>query len=427
MHKILVITYYWPPAGGPGVQRWLKFVKYLRDFGIEPIVYIPQNPSYPIIDENLVSEIPEGIQILKQPIKEPYAWASLLSKKKTKTISSGIIQEKKPSIVEKTLLWIRGNLFIPDARKFWVKPSIKYLSEVIEKEGIKTIITSGPPHSLHLIGLGLKEQREIQWITDFRDPWTSIGYHKKLRLSKSSEKKHKALERAVLVGCDKIVVTSTITKTEFEQITSKPIDVITNGFDETLDSIALDTDFTISHVGSLLTGRNPIALWKALKELIEENVAFKNQLKIKLTGVVGEEVVESIRSNGLDSYVQHLGYLSHEKVLEIQQKSQVLLLLEIDSEETKGIIPGKLFEYLNAKRPILAVGPKGWEAGKIVEETGSGEICNQSDKTALKNVLLNWFDKYEKGALHFNSKGIEKYHRKELTKALANFIQWESS
>nr|WP_298926992.1 glycosyltransferase family 4 protein [uncultured Allomuricauda sp.] len=427
MHKILVITYYWPPAGGPGVQRWLKFVKYLRDFGIEPIVYIPQNPSYPIIDENLVSEIPEGIQILKQPIKEPYAWASLLSKKKTKTISSGIIQEKKPSIVEKTLLWIRGNLFIPDARKFWVKPSIKYLSEVIEKEGIKTIITSGPPHSLHLIGLGLRQQQEIQWITDFRDPWTSIGYHKKLRLSKSSERKHKALEREVLVGCDKVVVTSAITKMEFEQITSKPIEVITNGFDETLDSIALDTDFTISHVGSLLTGRNPIELWKALKELIEDNEAFKNQLKIKLTGVVGEEVVESIRSNGLGTYVQHLGYLSHEKVLEIQQKSQVLLLLEIDSEETKGIIPGKLFEYLNAKRPILAVGPKGWEAGKIVEETGSGEICNQSDKTALKNVLLNWFDKYEKEALHFNSKGIEKYHRKELTKALTNFIQWESS
>lgn len=427
MHKILVITYYWPPAGGPGVQRWLKFVKYLRNFGIEPIVYIPQNPSYPIIDENLVSEIPEGIQILKQPIKEPYAWASLLSKKKTKTISSGIIQEKKPSIVEKTLLWIRGNLFIPDARKFWIKPSIKYLSEVIEKEEIKTIITSGPPHSLHLIGLGLKKQQEIQWITDFRDPWTSIGYHNKLRLSKSSERKHKALERAVLVGCDKVVVTSATTKTEFEQITSKPIEVITNGFDETLDSIALDTDFTISHVGSLLTGRNPIALWKALKELVEENVAFKNQLKIQLAGVVGEEVVESIRSYGLDSYVQRLGYLSHEKVLKIQQRSQVLLLLEIDSEETKGIIPGKLFEYLNAKRPILAVGPNGWEAGKIVEETGSGQICNQSDKTALKNVLLNWFDKYETGALHFNSEGIEKYHRKELTKVLANFIQWESS
>lgn len=427
MRKVLVITYYWPPAGGPGVQRWLKFVKYLRDFNIEPIVYIPLNPSYPITDENLVYEVPEGIQILKQPIKEPYTWASLLSKKKTRTISSGIIQEKKPSTVEKFLLWIRGNLFIPDARKFWIKPSVKYLSGVIEKEGIETVITTGPPHSLHLIGLGLKEKHQIQWITDFRDPWTSIGYHKKLRLSKSSQRKHKTLERNVLSSTDKIVVTSITTKTEFEQITSKPIRVITNGFDETLEAISLDTDFTVSHIGSLLTGRNPVALWKALKELIEENETFKNHLKIQLAGVVGEEVLETIRTYELDLYVERLGYLSHEKVLQVQQKSQVLLLLEIDSEETKGIIPGKLFEYLNAKRPILAIGPNGWEAGNIVLETSSGRVCRQSDKTALKNVLLDWFGKYEKGALHFNSKGIEMYHRKELTKALANFIQWESS
>ncbi|UII79749.1 glycosyltransferase family 4 protein [Flagellimonas sp. CMM7] len=427
MRKVLVITYYWPPAGGPGVQRWLKFVKYLRDFNIEPIVYIPQNPSYPITDKNLVHEVPEGVQILKQPIKEPYTWASLVSKKKTQTISSGIIQEKKPSTVEKLLLWIRGNLFIPDARKFWIKPSVKYLSRVIEKQGIETIITTGPPHSLHLIGLRLKEKHQIQWITDFRDPWTSIGYHKKLRLSKSSKRKHKALERSVLNATDKIVVTSDTTKREFEQITNKPIQVITNGYDEILDAVSLDSGFTISHIGSLLTGRNPIALWQALKELIEGDETFKNHLKIQLAGVVGEEVLETIRTYGLDSYVEYLGYLSHEKVLQVQQKSQVLLLLEIDSEETKGIIPGKLFEYLNAKRPILAIGPNEWEAGNIVLETSSGKVCKQSDKTALKNVLLEWFGKYKKGTLHFNSKGIEMYHRKELTKALANFIQWESS
>ncbi|PWL39051.1 glycosyl transferase family 1 [Flagellimonas aquimarina] len=427
MRKVLVITYYWPPAGGPGVQRWLKFVKYLKGFNIEPIVYVPRNPSYPILDENLISEIPEGIQILKQPIKEPYSWASLLSKKKTQTISSGIIQERKVSTVEKILLWIRGNLFIPDARKFWVKPSIKYLSEIIKKEEIKTIVTSGPPHSLHLIGLGLKEQQEIHWITDFRDPWTSIGYHKKLRLTKSSERKHKELEKRVLNSADKIVVTSDTTKREFEQITNKPIQVITNGYDEILDAVSLDPNFTISHIGSLLTGRNPIALWQAIKELVEEHETFKSHLKIQLAGVVGEEVVKSIRKYGLDSYTKHLGYLSHEKVLDVQQSSQVLLLLEIDSEETKGIIPGKLFEYLNAKRPILAVGPNGWEAGTIVKETNSGEVCRQNDKTVLKNVLLDWFGKYEKGELQFNSKEIEKYHRKELTKALANFIQWESS
>ncbi len=422
MRKILVIAYYWPPAGGPGVQRWLKFVKYLPDFGFEPIVYVPENPSYPIMDEKLVSEIPGSVKILKKPIREPYSWASLLSKKKTKTISSGIIKEKDPSFMEKILLWIRGNFFIPDARKLWVTPSISYLAKVIADEGIQTIITTGPPHSLHLIGLGLKKKYNIQWIADFRDPWTSIGYHKKLRLTESSRLKHKALEKGVLLRADKIVVTSNTTKTEFEAITPKPIKVITNGFDDELKPRELDSKFTISHIGSLLTGRNPLGLWQALQELIAENEAFKNAIKIQLAGVVGEEVLQSIKDFGLDDYVEQLGYLSHDKVLETQQKSQLLLLLEIDSEETKGIIPGKLFEYLNAKRPILAIGPKGWEAGAMVEQHKAGNTCLHGEVKRLKNVLLDAFHQYEKGTLICHSERVEQYHRKALMESLAKFI-----
>ncbi len=421
MQKILVIAYYWPPAGGPGVQRWLKFVKYLPDFDFEPIVYVPENPSYPIVDEKLVAEVPD-VKLLKQPIKEPYAWASLLSKKKTKTISSGIIKEKDPSFVEKLLLWVRGNFFIPDARKLWVKPSISYLAKVIADEGIQTIITTGPPHSLHLIGLGLKKKYNIQWIADFRDPWTSIGYHKKLRLTKFAQQKHKALEKKVLVSADKVVVTSQTTKAEFEQITPKPIKVITNGFDDELQPVSLDSAFTISHIGSLLTGRNPLGLWQAIQELMEENEAFKKHTKIQLAGVVGEEVLQSTQKFGVDDHVEQLGYLSHDKVLETQQKSQLLLLLEIDSEETKGIIPGKLFEYLNAKRPILAIGPKGWEAGAMVERHKAGNTCLHSNVATLKNVLLDAFNHYQKGTLLCNSKGVEQYHRKALTESLAKFI-----
>lgn len=422
MRKILVIAYYWPPAGGPGVQRWLKFVKYLPDFGFEPIVYVPENPSYPIMDEKLVSEIPGSVKILKKPIREPYGWASLLSKKKTKTISSGIIKEKDPSFMEKILLWIRGNFFIPDARKLWVKPSISYLAKVIADEGIETIITTGPPHSLHLIGLGLKKKYNIQWIADFRDPWTSIGYHKKLRLTESSRLKHKALEKGVLLRADKIVVTSNTTKAEFEAITPKPIKVITNGFDDELKPRELDSKFTISHIGSLLTGRNPLGLWQALQELIAENEAFKNAIKIQLAGVVGEEVLHSIKDFGLSDYAAQLGYLSHDKVLETQQKSQLLLLLEIDSEETKGIIPGKLFEYLNAKRPILAIGPKGWEAGAMVEQHKAGNTCLHGEVKRLKNVLLDAFHQYEKGTLICHTERVEQYHRMALTESLAKFI-----
>lgn len=422
MRKILVIAYYWPPAGGPGVQRWLKFVKYLPDFGIEPIVYVPENPSYPIVDDKLVSEVPDSIKILKYPIKEPYGWASLLSKKKTKTISSGIIKEEDPSFVEKALLWIRGNFFIPDARKLWVNPSISYLAKIIADEGIQNIITTGPPHSLHLIGLGLKKKYNVQWIADFRDPWTSIGYHKKLRLTSSSRQKHKALEQSVLLKADKIVVTSNTTKSEFEAITPKPIKVITNGFDDELQAVALDTKFSISHIGSLLTGRNPLGFWQALRELIAENEDFKNTVKVQLAGVVGEEVLQSIHNFGLDDVVEPMGYLSHDEVLLIQQKSQLLLLLEIDSEETKGIIPGKLFEYLNAKRPILAIGPEGWEAGVMVEQHKAGNTCLHDDVATLKMVLLEAFNQYQKGTLTCKSEGVERYHRKALTESLAKFI-----
>ncbi|MGN7514263.1 MAG: glycosyltransferase [Allomuricauda sp.] len=422
MRKVLVIAYYWPPAGGPGVQRWLKFTKYLPEFGFEPIVYVPENPSYPLVDEKLVEEVPTSIKILKRRINEPYGWASLLSKKKTKTISSGIIKEKDPSFIEKLLLWIRGNLFIPDARKLWVRPSITYLAKVIADEGIESIITTGPPHSLHLIGLGLKKKYNIQWIADFRDPWTSIGYHKKLRLTEYSRLKHKALEKGVLLKADKIVVTSHTTKTEFEAITPKPIKVITNGFDDELQPVELDSKFTISHIGSLLTGRNPLGFWQAVQELIAENEALKKALSIQLAGVVGEEVLQSIKDFGLSDYVEQLGYLPHDKVLETQQKSQLLLLLEIDSEETKGIIPGKLFEYLNAKRPILAIGPKGWEAGAMVEQHHAGTMCLHTSVATLKSVLLEAFHQYTEGTLVCNSEGVEQYHRKALTESLANFI-----
>src|SRR5690554_4004729 len=224
MKKVLIITYYWPPAGGPGVQRWLKFVKYLPEFGIEPIVFIPENATYPILDKDLEKEVPAHLEILKLPITEPYKWATYFSKNNTKSISSGIIKsEKKQGLIERLLLYVRGNFFIPDARVGWVEPAVGFLTDYLKNNNIETVITTGPPHSLHLIGKKLKETFPLQWIADFRDPWTSIGYHKKLKLTKKAALKHKALESEVLNTADKIITTSFTTKKEFEQLTSKPI------------------------------------------------------------------------------------------------------------------------------------------------------------------------------------------------------------
>lgn len=422
--KILIITYYWPPAGGPGVQRWLKFVKYLPDFNFQPIVYIPENPTYPIIDNDLLNQVSEKAIVLKHKIFEPYQLASFFSKNKTKKISSGIIpNQKKQSFLDKVFLWIRGNLFIPDARVFWVKPSVVYLEKYIVDNNIDTIITSGPPHSLHLIGLKLKQKTGVKWFADFRDPWTTIGYHKSLRLSKYAAKKHKQLEKQVMNTADEIIVTSKTTKTEFQAITTKPITVITNGYDvEPVISKALDTKFSLAHIGSFLSDRNPIILWESIQELLAEIPTFKDDLQIKLIGAISQEVLTTIAQFGLNNYLNNLGYVSHSEAIEHQKKSQVLLLIEIDSRDTKSIIPGKLFEYMVSNRPIVAIGPKDSDFSEIITQTNTGVFFEYTEKEKLKKVILEYYNLFLEGKLQSNGVGLQQYSRKNLTKELVKLL-----
>jgi hypothetical protein len=406
------------------VQRWLKFVKYLPDFGFEPHVYIPENPTYPLVDEKLVNEVTDKAIIVKNRIFEPYALASVFSKKNTKKISSGIIpNKKKQTFVEKAMLWIRGNIFIPDARVFWVKPSVEFLKIYIEAHQIDTVITTGPPHSMHLIGLQLKKEMQLNWITDFRDPWTTIGYHKELKLSNWASKKHKSLEKEVLNACDAVIVTSPTTKKEFEAITNKPITVITNGYDvEKVIIKAMDEKFTLAHIGSLLSERNPIVLWEVLSELCTENKEFGNSFQLKLIGAVSAEVIQSIENHHLKDYCNLLGYVSHEEAIQEQRTSQVLLLLEIDSPETKCIIPGKLFEYMVADRPILAIGPKNADFETIIKETNTGTFFTYQEKEALKAQVLTLFNQYKAGSLKVFPVGLQQYSRKNLTEKLSKLL-----
>ncbi|PKA84040.1 glycosyl transferase family 1 [Ulvibacter sp. MAR_2010_11] len=424
MKRALVITYYWPPAGGPGVQRWLKFVTYFKEFGIEPIVYIPENPHYPLIDETFVAEVPKDVEIISLPIKEPYRFAGLLSKKKTKQISSGIIAKKESSFLEKMLLYIRGNYFIPDARVGWVQPSVRFLKEYLSKNPVDVIITSGPPHSLHLIGIELKKQLNVTWMADFRDPWTTIHYHKSLRLTESSERKHKALEAKVLDTANLVVVTSPTTKAEFGMITDTPIEVVTNGYDISEKiNVRLDTKFSLAHIGSLLSERNPKVLWKVLAEIASENDMFKKDLVLKLAGTVSEDILASIEKYKLKDNLEILGYVSHSEALQLQHKAQVLLLIEMDRPETRSIIPGKLFEYLAAKRPIIAIGPQGSDMAGIVSETGSGAFFTYYNEEELKLEILRLYTRYSEGTLTQISSSVEAFSRRELTSRMAQIIK----
>jgi len=424
MKRALIITYYWPPAGGPGVQRWLQFVKNFKAFGIEPIVYIPENPHYPLVDSSFVADVPNDLEILKHPIKEPYGLAGILSKKKTKQMSSGIIGKGKQSFSEKLMLYIRGNFFIPDARVGWVKPSVEYLTTYISENSIDVIITTGPPHSLHLIGMQLKASMNLKWIADFRDPWTTIHYHKSLRLNNTSEKKHKKLEKQVLSEADVLVVTSPTTKKEFEIMTDSPVEVITNGYvvSEGIYPM-LDQKFSIAHIGSLLSERNPKDLWKVLSEIASENPTFRTDLELKFAGVVSDAILSTISEYGLIDNCEILGYVSHSEALQLQHNAQVLLLVEIDSPETRSIIPGKLFEYLAAHRPILGLGPIGSDIQGILTETNSGRFFNYLEETLLKKYILELYADYKNGSLSVSATGIEKYSRRELTREMANLIK----
>ena len=422
--KTLIITYYWPPAGGPGVQRWLKFVKYLPEFNIDPVVFIPENPNYPIIDESLTSEVSKDITIINHPIKEPYKWAGFFSNTSSKTISKGIISdEKEQSFIEKAMLYVRGNFFIPDARIGWVKPSVSFLLDYIKKEGIETIITTGPPHSVHLIGLQIKQKLGVKWLADFRDPWTTIGYHKQLRLTSASKAKHKSLEKEVLNTSDQIIVTSFVTKKEFQGFTNKSIEVITNGYDDeaTLE-FQMDTKFTLSHIGSLLSKRNPEILWRVLSELVRDNESFSKDFQLNFIGSISEKVLKSIKKYNLCNYIREVGYVSHQEAIIYQKKSQLLLLIEIDSEDTKCIIPGKLFEYMISNRPIVAMGPKGSDVEKIIKETNTGDYFNYSDYESLKRIILEHYKAFQNKTLQSHPIGLQKYHRKALTKSLANLL-----
>lgn len=425
MKKALIITYYWPPAGGPGVQRWLKFSKYLPEYGVEPVIYKPKNPSYPTIDQSLSKDVPYDLEIIEKSIFEPYALAQLFSKKETKTLSKGIIKSKeKQSRLQRLMLYIRGNFFIPDARKFWVKPSVKAISKIIDSQRIDCIITTGPPHSLHLIGHQLKSKfPQLHWIADFRDPWTNIGYHKDLKLSEKSAQKHLNLENKILKAADDILVTSFETKNEFEGKTNKPIHLITNGFDESDPvEVELDENFTLSHIGSLMSLRNPEVLWRALAELIQDVEHFKSFFELRLVGNVSEQIINSIYDSGLKEYLNYTGYVNHQTALNFQHSSQVLLLIEIDSEETRGIIPGKIFEYLRTQRPIIAIGPENWDVEKIIENTKTGECFNYNDKEALKSTIHQCFETFLKGKLKVQPENISQFSRQNLTQRLAEVI-----
>lgn len=423
MKKLLIITYYWPPSGGGGVQRWLKYVKYLNQFGWEPIVYTVENGEYPIHDDSLEKDIPEGTQIIKTPIWEPYKlYKAFTGKKKDYKITTAEVSKKENSGMMNNLsIWLRGNLFIPDPRMFWIKPSIKYLTRFITENKIDAIASSGPPHSMHLIADGVKKKTNIPWLADFRDPWTQIDFFHDLKLSKWATRKHEKLERMVLNNADLITTVSPTIVDQLKQLGGKNVELITNGFDSDdfdQEEIPLLKEFTITYIGSMSKDRNPDALWKAMEILNNENL----NIKVQLIGKTDGSVFEEIEKHGLTNQVNHIDYLPHGE-LSAYQKSASLLLLTINNTPTaKGILTGKLFEYIATFRPIICLGPNDGDAAELIEKNKFGVNFDYQEVDRLVKHLKECYQLHQNGNLENEKGDVSKYSRKELTRSLVELL-----
>ncbi len=429
--KVLIITYYWPPSGGIGVHRCLKFAKYLRSYGWEPVICAPENPEYPVLDEGNFKDVPEGITEVKTRIWEPYSLFKMITgKKKEERIHNVFLEEEKAGFATKLGIWIRGNLFIPDARRFWISPSVKYLTEYLKDNPVEAMFTNGPPHSTHMIAYGLKRKLGIPWHADFQDPWTQVDYFPQLMLNPISLAIHKKMEQRIFKHADKVTICSESWKTDLESIGAKDVDVIVWGYDE--EDFAniernLSPKFTLSHFGSLGPDRNASTLWKVLAEIANENPQFRSDLEIELVGFIGHAIVDEIEKLGLAANLKKENHIPRSETLKRMCDSQVLLLILNDMPNVNGRLPGKLFEYLASRRPVMVIGPEASDASKIVTGVNAGITCGLRDYEKTRNSVLDLYAKFKSAGLENNKTPIDKYSNKNLTGKLASYLELISS
>ncbi len=421
MKRVLIIAYYWPPNAGVGVYRWLKFTKYLPQFGWQPVVYTPENPELMAVDEALVKEVPPEAEVIKAPIIEPYTWYKRFTGKKSdERLQTAFLKEDGggPTWKENVANWVRSNFFIPDARVWWVKPSVTRLLAYLKANPVDVIVTTGSPHSLHLIGRALKKRTGIPWVADFRDPWTNIDFYGQLKLTKWADAEQHKLERAVLTEADRVITVSWHWAEELKALGAKNVDVITNGFDPAdvpSPPAQVDDEWSLVHVGSISATRDVPELWNALAERITSDAEFRSRFKLRLVGSVDHTIQRSIEAAGLTPYVERIAQVSHAEAMRHMQRAKALLLPVNNTPNVGGFLPAKVFEYLSAQRPILCIAPLDAD---IVRVLGDGHtVIAREDATGMRKAVASLF---------MNTLGkasdIAAYDRRNLTAQLAKLL-----
>ncbi len=427
MKKVLIITYYWPPAGGISVHRCLKFAKYLSQYGWEPIVYTTKNAQYPYLDESNLKDVPEEITVLRQTIIEPFDLFKKLSGRKKNDALNNIVhvRNSKSRWLDELAIWIRGNFFIPDARSLWIKPSVKFLQDYLKKNSVDAILSDGPPHTNTAIATQLKEKTNIPFLADFQDPWTQADYYPLMKLTTWADKKHKKLEQKVFQHADKITIASKAWKADLENIGASDVDVIYWGYDEDdFKDIQVipNTEFTITHAGLMGYDRLPDTFFAVLAELCQQDQAFDHLLKLQFPGQVDYEVFKSLKTYGLDAKLSVQGTYKRPEILEMLCSSQLLLLLLNKASNVSGRVPGKFFEYLRARRPILCLGSEVGDVADIIKETQSGVATAYEDKEKLKDYIYQQFLAFHANISQTTQGDISVYNVKKQVGKLAGYL-----
>lgn len=429
--NVLIVTYYWPPSGGSGVQRWLKFVKYLPSFGWRPYVYTPENPSVEIRDESLLADVPPEVDVLRLPIWEPYHLfrkaAALTGKpvRQTDFVSIG-----RKSWLQRVASWIRGNFFIPDARLFWVRPSVAFLSDFLKSNDIRTIITTGPPHSMHLIGLKLKTMNPgLRWIVDMRDPWSEWDLLDTLSLTGWARRRHQQLERKVLQRANEVITIAPFHVARFEALGSRKVTLITNGFDED-DFRGIErrrtAKFSIRHIGMVDELRDPRPFMLALAELLRERPDWKTMMEVEFVGSVNTAFRGWVAGEADLALVTSFRQpVPHAELLRCYGETDVQLLVLAHTALAPGNLPGKFFEYLASGNFILGVGPADGDAAEILRQTKAGEMVERTDSEGIRRLLKARMERWLIGDSEQGSEA-NSYSRRNLTRQLCELLERKS-
>jgi len=424
MKKVLIISYYWPPAGGISVLRTLKFVKFLRNFGWEPIVYVPSNATYPYLDQNNFKDIPADIEIISRPISEPFKLFKIITKRGKNGSINPVYATDKRHFLDKISIWIRGNFFIPDARCLWIEPSVRFLSDYLKENKIDAILTDGPPHTNTVIGTRLAQKFKTPFLSDFQDPWSQVDYLSLFPLTTWAKNKHLKLEQEVFKTASKITIASPTWADDLQKIGAPKPEVIYYGYDEDdFDGILREPNpnyISIVHTGILGVDRNPEVFFKAISDIIKEDPSLKKKIILNFAGIIDIQVLNSISQFNLNENLNNLGTIPRQQALKLMIDSDLLLLPINKAKNAAGRLPGKLYEYLRASQPILALGPNGSDVQKIISETNSGISINYDDYISIKLFLEKII--YKNYKIMTDNEKIKSFEVREQTKAIASIL-----